>query len=75
MTGASDLQVPRARLSGNGKDTLAKGQFRFSGSLSHFSKMLNREKKSSRHVPMVATFLDDNKPKIHLKSKFALFQT
>ena len=35
----------------------------------------NREKKSLRHVAMVAKFLDDNKPKIHLKSKFALFQT
>ena len=35
----------------------------------------NREKKSLRHVPMVAKFLDDNKPKIHLRSEFALFQT
>ena len=35
----------------------------------------NREEKSLRHVAMVATFLDENKPKIHLKSKFALFQT
>ena len=26
----------------------------------------------SRHVAMVAKFLDDNKPKIHLRSKFAL---
>ena len=34
----------------------------------------NREK-SLRHVVMVAKFLDDNKPKIYLKSKFALFQT
>ena len=34
------------------------------------------EKRSRlRHVAMVAKFLDDNKPKIHLKSKFALFQT
>ena len=31
--------------------------------------------KSLRHVAMVAKFLDDDKPKIHLKSKFALFQT
>ena len=30
--------------------------------------------KSLRHVAMVATFLDDNKPKCHLKSGFALFQ-
>ena len=36
---------------------------------------LNQEEKSLRHVAMVAKFLDDNKPKIHLKSKFALFQT
>ena len=28
-----------------------------------------------RHVSMGAKFLDDNKPKIHLKSEFALFQT
>ena len=35
----------------------------------------NREGKLLRHVVMVAKFLDDNKPKIHLKSKFALFQT
>ena len=35
--------------------------------------MVNGEK-SLRHVAMVAIFLDD-KPKIHLKSKFALFQT
>ena len=33
------------------------------------------QEKSSRHVAMVAKFLDENKPKIHLKSKFALFQT
>ena len=38
------------------------------------TEILNGEK-SLRHVAMVATFLDDNKPKIHLKSKFALFQT
>ena len=30
--------------------------------------------KSLRHVAMVAKCLDDNKPKIHLKSEFALFQ-
>ena len=35
----------------------------------------NREEKSLRHVPMVAKFLDDHKPKILLKSEFALFQT
>ena len=35
----------------------------------------NREEKSSRHVAMVETFLDDNKPKKSLKSLFALFQT
>ena len=35
----------------------------------------NREEKSLRHVVMVAKFLDHNKQKIHLKSKFALFQT
>ena len=35
----------------------------------------NREEKSLRHVVMVATFLDDNKPKILFKSKFALFQS
>ena len=35
----------------------------------------NRGEKSLRHVAMVAIFLDDNKPKIHLKSEFALFQT
>ena len=33
------------------------------------------EEKSLRHVSMVAEFLDDNKPKNHLKSEFALFQT
>jgi len=36
---------------------------------------LNREEKSLCHVATVAKFLDDNKPKIHVKSKFALFQT
>ena len=35
----------------------------------------DREEKSLRHVVMVATFLDDNKQEIHLKSKFALLQT
>ena len=32
----------------------------------------NEEGKLLRHVAMVAKFLDDNKPKIHLRSKFAL---
>ena len=35
----------------------------------------NREEKSLRHVAMAAKFVDDNKPKHHLKSGFALFQT
>ena len=35
----------------------------------------HREEKPLRHVVMIAKFLDDNKPKIHLKSIFALFQT
>ena len=35
---------------------------------------LNREK-SLCHTDMVAKFVDDNNPKIHLTSKFALFQT
>ena len=35
----------------------------------------NREGKSLRHFAMVAKFLDDNKLKILLKSKFELFQT
>ena len=30
---------------------------------------------SLRHAAMVAKFLDDNKPKHHLKSGLALFQT
>ena len=34
-----------------------------------------REEKSLRHVAMVANVLDDIKPKRHLKSGFALFQT
>ena len=33
------------------------------------------EEKSLRHVAMVPKCLDDNKPKINSKSKFALFQT
>ena len=33
------------------------------------------EEKSLRYVAMEAKFLDDNKPKSHLKSGFALFQT
>ena len=35
----------------------------------------NRDEKSLRHVAMVAKFLDDKEPKIHLKSEFILFQT
>ena len=34
-----------------------------------------REEKSLRRVAIVATFLDVNKPKPHLKCGFALFQT
>ena len=34
-----------------------------------------REEKSLSHVPMVAKFLIDRNPKIHLKREFALFQT
>ena len=34
-----------------------------------------REEMSLRQVAMDAKFLDDNKPKRHLKSGFALFQT
>ena len=37
--------------------------------------LINREEKSLRHIAMVAKFSDDSKPKIHFKSKFALFQT
>ena len=37
--------------------------------------MINREEKWLYHVAMMAKFLDDNKPKRHLKSGFALFQT
>ena len=33
-----------------------------------------REEKSLRHVPIVVKFLDENKPRIHLKSSL-LFQT
>ena len=36
-------------------------------------KFLFREEKSLRYVPMVSKFLDDNKPKTHLKSESALF--
>ena len=35
----------------------------------------SREEKSLRHVTMVAKFRDENKPKRHLKSGFAPFQT
>ena len=35
---------------------------------------MNRQEKLLRHVAMVAKFWDENKPKIHLKSKFALFK-
>ena len=35
----------------------------------------NREERSLRYVAMVETFLDDNKPKCHLKIRLALFQT
>ena len=38
-------------------------------------KEVYREEKPLHHISMVAKFLDDNKPKIHLKSKFAPFQT
>ena len=41
----------------------------------YFGGAENKEEKSLRHVAIVAKFLDDNKLKIHLKSKFALFQT
>ena len=34
---------------------------------------VNREEKSLGYIAMVAKFLNDNKPKIHLKSKFAQF--
>ena len=43
--------------------------------LSKFHSGISIREKSFRHVAMVAKLLDDNKPKIHLKSKFALFQT
>ena len=33
------------------------------------------EEKSLHHLAMVATFLDDNQPKRHLKCGFSLFQT
>ena len=35
----------------------------------------NREEKSLRHVAKVATFLDDNKPKRHLRIELAELQT
>ena len=35
----------------------------------------NGEDKSLRHVAIVAKCLDDNKPKRHLNSGFALFQS
>ena len=35
----------------------------------------NGEEKSLRHVAVVAKFLDNNKPKIHLQRAFALFKT
>ena len=35
----------------------------------------SREEKLLHHIAMLAKFLDDNKPKRHLKSGFALFQT
>ena len=37
--------------------------------------LLYGEKKSLRHVAMVAKKVDDNKPKKSLKSLFALFST
>ena len=36
--------------------------------------LVNREEKSLRHVALVATFLNDNKPKRHLKSEFNFFK-
>ena len=36
---------------------------------------MHSREKSLRQVAMVAKFLDENKPKRHLKSGFALFQT
>ena len=49
------------------------------GKLLKFSHCLlqsiNGEEKLLHHVAMVAKFLDDNKPKHHLKSGFTLFQT
>ena len=41
----------------------------------HGSVPFNRKEKSLRHVSMVVKFLDDNKPKIHSKREFALFET
>ena len=39
------------------------------------SKLPNGEEKSLRYLAIVAKFLDNNKPKTALESKFALFQT
>ena len=47
----------------------------FSLKLIHLIQTSGREEKSLHHVAMVAKFLDDNKPKRHLKSGFAQFQT
>ena len=41
----------------------------------YIRRNLYREEKSLRHVHMVPKFLDDNKPKVHLKSEFTLFHT
>ena len=38
-------------------------------------KISPNRKKSLRHVVMVAKVLDDNKPKIYLKSEFVLFHS
>ena len=42
--------------------------------VSHTAPM-NRQEEPLRQVAVVEKILDDNKLKIHLKSKFALFQT
>ena len=39
------------------------------------NSVCNREEKPLPHVAMVEKFLDDNKQKIHSKSKFTMFQT
>ena len=41
----------------------------------HDLHVFHREEKSLPHVAVVAIFLDDNKTKIDLKSKFVLVQT